>query len=1383
MHLRWSFFGTAFYFLLETSVRRTLLLLVGSAFTFSLLIGCSGGSSASSTSTTPPPPVTPANNPAPTITSISPAGVTAGAPSQTITFTGTGYISSTAAALNGATLQTSYVSATSLQATVPASALAAGQVSNLVLSNPAPGGGNSAPSTFSIMSPTPTLTGLSPQTVPQGAAATITINGSGFEANSVAMYNGAARPTTFVNGTTLQVSLTAADLQSFGSGQISVNNPGPGGSNTTPTELVIAATTPTILSVSPSSVPVNTTSNVPTSFNISGSGFAANATVQANGAFVPVTVQNGTNISVSLASTFFTAAGSIQFVVSNPGTPVVQSNSGSVNVVVPTVSFAISPNSAPAGSPNTRITVSATGGFFPDSVVQWNNTALATTYVSSKQLTAIIPASFLTGFAQASIQVSTPEAPSGQTLPPQPFTTFLSMPINDIVYNAVDGLIYASIPGSAGEGLGNTIAGIDPTSGVIIKTIFVGSEPTRMALSSDGTQLFVGLNGAGAVRQVNLTTATAGAQFTLGGGPGVYNPPYTAQGLAVLPGQPNSVAVYGSNGIVTIFDSGVARAKTSSGLSVYFVQNTGGLSFGSSASTLYLNSQSTSASLYSLAIDATGVTGATALGNGGGATIQYDNSRLYLPVGAVLNAATGNQLGQFSVMSTTSSPGTPVAATGPIVSDSTLGRAWVVPSSFLGNTNQIVAFDETTFNPISSLPVTGIGSNTSGAADLIRWGQNGLAFHTASQLYVLQGPIVKDLSSSPADLSVSVQAPATATTGTAFSYTVQVANLGQNSASGVTLTTVIPGGVIGVTYTSSQGSCSGGGVLYCDLGTLANGGAATVTISVTPTVAGSLTMTGSASSVTFDPVSSNNQANASTTVTGNAFNAQPSVTQLSPTLIQGGSSTTTLTVDGTGFTSGSSVLWNGQALPTAFVSPGQMTATVDSSLIGQLGWAQVSVTTPTPGGGQSAALPLHIYQLLNVPANTISFDPFTRKIYAVLPSTATSISGNSLVAIDPVSGTIGAPIHVGSEPNLLSETSDGDYLYIGLSGAKSLGRFNLLTQTMDVTVPIVSTSFGSTGDVAAISIAAVPGTDSSVAVEFNSFNGIGIYDISGSTGAFRSKISQAYNGDNPVFTDATHFYAYDADTTGAEFYRYSIDPTGVTLIDGTTLNGFGGFGGRLAVDSGLVFGSAGGIVNPSTTPPSQVAVLALGNGLSSTSLVGGGVIPYQAESKAFLIGVNDAGTAAYYLERFDTQHFTQEQQIQIPGNSVSALPGVRFGQDGLAYVVPNTTTSQTPQIFMISGPFVLPAEAASNPAPALTSTSQATIAVGAGNLYLTVTGTGFLPGAVALWNGSARTTTFIDNAHLSVAIPAADLASASTITLTSRNPGSGASNNLTITIQ
>ena len=55
-----------------------------------------------------------------------------------------------------------------------------------------------------------------------------------------------------------------------------------------------------------------------------------------------------------------------------------------------------------------------------------------------------------------------------------------------------------------------------------------------------------------------------------------------------------------------------------------------------------------------------------------------------------------------------------------------------------------------------------------GALDLVRWGQNGLAFNTPNQIYMLQSPLVKDLSQSPADLSVAIQAPSTAATGSAL---------------------------------------------------------------------------------------------------------------------------------------------------------------------------------------------------------------------------------------------------------------------------------------------------------------------------------------------------------------------------------------------------------------------------------------------------------------------------------------------------------------------------------------------------------------------------------------------------------------------------------------
>lgn len=413
----------------------------------------------------------------------------------------------------------------------------------------------------------------------------------------------------------------------------------------------------------------------------------------------------------------------------------------------------------------------------------------------------------------------------------------------------------------------------------------------------------------------------------------------------------------------------------------------------------------------------------------------------------------------------------------------------------------------------------------------------------------------------------------------------------------------------------------------------------------------------------------------------------------------------------------------------------------------------------------------------------MAYDPFTRKLYAVLPSTSTNQTGNSIVAIDPATGSIGAPVQVGSEPNLLSETSDGNYFYIGLSGAKSLGRFNLLNQSLDLTVSLPTNASYATGQAAAVAIATVPGSDTSLAVEEDSFDGIGIFDISGSTGAFRPNSSFGYSGDNPVFVDPTHFYAYDNYTTGAEFYRYTINSSGVVLTDGTTLEGMGGFSGIFAVDGGLVYGAGGGIINPATTPPSQVGVLPLGEGPYGTDLIGGGVIPYAAESKSFNIGVNAAGTALSFVERFDTQHFTLEQQIQLPSSNVGGVLGTRWGQDGLAYIIPGAAPSMQQQIFLIRGPFVLPEEAANNPAPQLSTTDHNTITAASGNLIVTVTGSGFIPGATIFWNGSPRTTTYTDVQHLTVAVPTSDVQSAGTAAITCQNPGSGTSNTINITVQ
>ena len=95
------------------------------------------------------------NNPVPSISSLSPTEQAAGSTSQTLTINGTGFITSSAVTYNGTTHISTYVSSSQMTATLSASDLAATGNFPVVVTNPAPGGGASAPMNFSVVTGTP----------------------------------------------------------------------------------------------------------------------------------------------------------------------------------------------------------------------------------------------------------------------------------------------------------------------------------------------------------------------------------------------------------------------------------------------------------------------------------------------------------------------------------------------------------------------------------------------------------------------------------------------------------------------------------------------------------------------------------------------------------------------------------------------------------------------------------------------------------------------------------------------------------------------------------------------------------------------------------------------------------------------------------------------------------------------------------------------------------------------------------------------------------------------------------------------------------------------------------------------------------------------------
>jgi uncharacterized protein (TIGR03437 family) len=89
-------------------------------------------------------------------------------------------------------------------------------------------------------------------------------------------------------------------------------------------------------------------------------------------------------------------------------------------------------------------------------------------------------------------------------------------------------------------------------------------------------------------------------------------------------------------------------------------------------------------------------------------------------------------------------------------------------------------------------------------------------------------------------------------------------------------------------------------------------------------------------------------------------NPAPLENLLVPSSAAPGSAGLTVTVTGEGFTPGSTVLWNGTTLATTFQSETQLQAAITTGDLAAAGTAQILVSNPAPGGGQSAALAFSI---------------------------------------------------------------------------------------------------------------------------------------------------------------------------------------------------------------------------------------------------------------------------------------------------------------------------------------------------------------------------------------------------------------------------------------
>jgi hypothetical protein len=291
---------------------------------------------------------------------------------------------------------------------------------------------------------------------------------------------------------------------------------------------------------------------------------------------------------------------------------------------------------------------------------------------------------------------------------------------NALAYSPATGKIYASVPSSE-DVLGNSLTVIDPTTGAIGPSAWVGSEPNQLAMTTDGRTLYVGIDGAAGVRRVDLAengTPVPGAGFDLGWGEGTYGTSYlrSAVRLAAVPWDRDSVAVIRSYSDAVTFTNGSPRPDTLTASTI---------AFSDVPPTLYAGGWDY---LAPWNLTARGFAEAAAP-----ATSQdiedlvFDGGRLYTNKGLVIDAASRTVVATIAIPST--------VADAQVVPDSSSGVIQFLGTSRNSRNPVILRYDVTTLEPLDSVEIPGLaGQAWTGMPNgsPVRIGRDRLAFRSAS---------------------------------------------------------------------------------------------------------------------------------------------------------------------------------------------------------------------------------------------------------------------------------------------------------------------------------------------------------------------------------------------------------------------------------------------------------------------------------------------------------------------------------------------------------------------------------------------------------------------------------------------------------------------------
>ena len=392
-------------------------------------------------------------------------------------------------------------------------------------------------------------------------------------------------------------------------------------------------------------------------------------------------------------------------------------------------------------------------------------------------------------------------------------------------------------------------------------------------------------------------------------------------------------------------------------------------------------------------------------------------------------------------------------------------------------------------------------------------------------------------------------------------------------------------------------------------------------------------------------------------------NPVPTLTSLSPTSATAGGATFTLTVNGTGFVTGSVVRWNGVARTTTYVSGTQLRASIQAADIATAGIFPVTVFNPTPGGGTSTAVQF----------------------------TVTAANTAPVAANDSYSVTAGTTLTVGSATGVLVNDTDaqGNPLTAVLGTGPSSGTFSLssngsFTYTPSIASGSVSFTYRASDGSLASNLATVTITVNAAAKTLSSIAISGASSVDESTNATYVATATWSDGSTTNVTSlATWTTNLGTISTAGQFSAPSVTANQTAIIGASYTSG-------TVTRTASVGVSVVDVAAPLTITTASLPAGTVGTAYSQTLAATGGTTPFIWSVSAGTLPAGLSLSAGGVLDGTPTAAGTSSFTVQVTGGgtatkafSVTINPAPVAGgvtvmpADGAVDVPVNTVVSGT----------------------------------------------------------------------------------------------------------